>query len=284
MYVPPKPGKKKTAITFARGIAPKAALARAQAARELQAYQFGAYDTVESTRSFHAGKAKTARWLKAGRGRLVQNADGDRADDQFGVAPLVAGAAVSAVTGGRVLGVSFKKPSPRVFGGPLVSTVNDYQARVERGDLSAVQGMDTARKTAKDKSAWQRIWNEMLPTWKYPANVYDLIKRLDPSFPGGPPPAATAGPMPMLPPPSPTVTPVAPPPVLYQPPPPPSYFPSAPAPLPQEQPSYQPTETAASYTPPGQPVPGETPSGESKPGLDVKKLIVPALIAASLLL
>lgn len=101
----------------------------------------------------------------------------------FGVAPLaVAGAAKAAG-----IKISFKKRSPRVFGGPLVSTVNGFRSRVERGDLSVIQEMDNARKTSKAKGAWQRIWNEMLPTWLYGPQMYALIKSRDPAFPGQPP-------------------------------------------------------------------------------------------------
>ncbi len=53
-------------------------------------------------------------------------------------------------------------------------------------------------------------------------------------------------------------------------------------------PTYQPTETAAAYTPPGEEVPGETAPSETPPGEppkpDLKKLLVPGLIAAALLL
>lgn len=52
-------------------------------------------------------------------------------------------------------------------------------------------------------------------------------------------------------------------------------------------PSYQPTETAAAYTPPGEEVPGTTDTtvpGATPPEGGAKKLLVPALIAAALLL
>jgi hypothetical protein len=118
--------------------------------------------------------------------------------DGFGVAPLaVAGAAKAAG-----LSISLKKPSPRVFGGPLTSTVEGIRSRVERGDLSAIQSMDNARKTAKDKAAWQRIWTELLPTWRYAPQMYALIKSRDPSFPGQPPVPAGAATGPAIAPPA----------------------------------------------------------------------------------
>jgi hypothetical protein len=58
-------------------------------------------------------------------------------------------------------------------------------------------------------------------------------------------------------------------------------------PPPSYTPTYQPTETAAAYTPPGEEVPGTTDMtvpGAEPPKADAKKLLVPALIAAALLL
>jgi hypothetical protein len=110
----------------------------------------------------------------------------------LGVAPAIVAGATSLATGGRVLGISFKKGRPRMFGGPLVDTVNGVRAKVEAGDLSAIQQMDRDRKSAKDKKAWQRIWTEVLPTWRYTTQGYALIKQLDAAFRGPPPaPAAT---------------------------------------------------------------------------------------------
>lgn len=282
MYAPgPKKPAKKLPV-LQRGVTVKTALARAQIARDLQAYQFGAYDTQESTRAFVANQARANRWARSGRAALVQNADGNRGDDDemLGIAPLVIGAVATAAGGGRVAGVSFKKPSARVFGGPLVSTVNDLQARIERGDLSAVQVMDGARKNSPAKVAWARIWTTMLPSWNYPPSVYELIKRLDPSFSGGPGKLMAAPP--------PGVVSTQPPvgPMLY--PPPATYLPAPPAPAGGGgggglETLYKPTPEAAANTPPGEQVPGETPSG-APPAFDLKKLIVPGLIAATLLL
>jgi len=123
---------------------------------------------------------------------------GSRFDYGFGVAPIVGAAAVKLATGGRVLGVSFKKGRPRMFGGPLVDTVNDVRANVEGlsttrgGVVGAIQQMDRDRKSAKDKAAWQRIWREVLPTWRYTPQGYALIKSLDAGFPGLPPGGAVS--------------------------------------------------------------------------------------------
>jgi len=123
---------------------------------------------------------------------------GSQFDYGFGVAPVVGAAAVKLVTGGRVLGVSFKKGRPRMFGGPLIDTVNEVKAVVEgasmaRGGATAViHQMDKDRRSAKDKKAWQRIWTEVVPTWRYSTQGYALIKSLDPMFPGLPPAGAVA--------------------------------------------------------------------------------------------
>jgi hypothetical protein len=152
----------------------------------------------------------------------------------FGIAPLaVAGAAKAAG-----IKISLKKGSPRVFGGPLVSTVNSFRARVERGDLSVIQEFDNARKTSKAKGAWQRIWNEMLPTWLYGPQMYALIKSRDPAFPGAPPIPSGAATGPAVAPPAaaptlfPTVTPApAPGPVVDATGFPAPYFPPTPSPI-----------------------------------------------------
>lgn len=156
---------------------------------------------------------------------------GSTFDYGFGVAPLaVAGAAKAA--GVRI---SLKRPSPRVFGGPLVSTVNGFRSRVERGDLSVIQEMDSARKTSgkgKTPGAWQRIWNEMLPTWLYGPQMYTLIKSRDPAFPGAPPVPAAAATGPAITPQGPTILPApAPGPVVDATGFPAPYFPSTPSPI-----------------------------------------------------
>lgn len=158
-----------------------------------QQYGDGIKDGAEGLGMVQAQRLKAklgrrGRRLRVGRSPWAV-VGGSSFDYGFGLAPLaVAGAAKAA--GVRI---SFKKPSPRVFGGPLVSTVNGFRGRVERGDLSVIQEMDNARKTSKDKGAWQRIWNEMLPTWLYGPQMYALIKSRDPAFPGSPPvPAAAA--------------------------------------------------------------------------------------------
>lgn len=125
---------------------------------------------------------------------------------QLGVAPVVVGAAAKLATGGRVLGVSFKKPSPRVFGGPLYSTLNNFKDRIERGDVGGIDALWKEATTAKDKSAWRRIWNELLPTWRITPAQYERIKQLDPSLQVMMP---TAAPAPYVPP---YVAPGAPPP------------------------------------------------------------------------
>jgi len=128
---------------------------------------------------------------------------GSTFDYGFGVAPIVGAAAVKLATGGRVLGVSFKKGRPRMFGGPLIDTVNEVKSVVEgasmaRGGATAViQVMHKDRTTNRDKkhrAAWQRIWQELLPTWRYSPQSYALIKSLDPTFPGLPPAGAVAAP------------------------------------------------------------------------------------------
>lgn len=110
---------------------------------------------------------------------------------QLGITPVAVYGAAQA--GG--LKISLKKGSPRMFGGPLVSTVNSFRSRYESGDVGVIREMDRARKTAKDKSAWQRIWNELLPTWSTrTAAQYELIKQLDPGANVSPPPSGAAAP------------------------------------------------------------------------------------------
>jgi hypothetical protein len=179
--------------------------------RKLWGYQFGAYDdqgeavAFDQQQDFFSGVESSLRkkraferalWGKRMRGTRYAFLDGDDADnvafdlqqDQFGIAPFAVAAGLK--TAGVKL--SFKK-SPRVFGGPMVSTVNDFQRAVERGDLGAINGMDSARRTAKDRAAWARIWNEMLPSWRYNSTQYALIKQLDPSFNGPVPMIAPVG-------------------------------------------------------------------------------------------
>lgn len=76
--------------------------------------------------------------------------------------------------------------SPRYAGGPLVSTVNQGIARIMSGDLQTIRDWDTARKTAKDKSAWQQVWTVELPKIGLTAQQSALVRSLDPNLAGTP--------------------------------------------------------------------------------------------------
>lgn len=279
--------KPRVGVAVSRGGPPQSEVARVKAVRQLQAYQYGAYDTVESGAQFQRDLDRfadldaelardgvlydDAQYTAGGLGRDMKRRLTRRRSNQFGVSPLaVAGAAQQAG-----LKISLKKGSPRVFGGPLVGTVESFRSRAERGDVSVIDTMDRARKETskkkkKDAAAWQRIWTEMLPTWNLPDAVRARVRALD-----GLPALPVAG--------KPEVKPelpaVLPPPGAG--PPPPIYFP--PPPVYQPPPAYQPPPVM--YEPP--PIPGEppvTPPPGEPPKADLTKLLVPAAIAAALLL
>jgi hypothetical protein len=286
LRVRPKPRR---GIAISRGGPPQSVIAQNKAMRRLQAYQYGAYDTVEEGARFQNGLDRFAKLDAelARDGLLYDDAQYTagglgpdmkrrltRRSSQFGIAPLaIAGAAQSAG-----IKISFKKGRPRMFGGPLVDTVRGVQASAERGDLSVIDRMDRDRKSAKDKKAWQRIWTEVVPTWNLPDVVRARIRALD-----GLPPLPVV--KPEIKPDLPTVLPppgAGPQPPSYQPPPPPIYLPP---PLPgyQPPPSYEPPSAIEQFIPPPLPSEQPQPAGEA-PKTDMQKLLVPALIAAALLM
>jgi len=73
--------------------------------------------------------------------------------------PFLAVASAGA-TVAKAAGVSFKKPSPRYHGGPLYGTVNTFLSRIANGDVAAIRELDTLRRTAKDRGAWEALWQE----------------------------------------------------------------------------------------------------------------------------
>lgn len=109
--------------------------------------------------------------------------------------PLIAAPlAVSAVTkvAGVVEGVAktigslgglINTGSPRYMNGPLVSTVQDFLARIQAGDLAAIRQLNDIRNNPneKDRKAWQSVWDSLVPQLNLTKDARALIASLDSS-------------------------------------------------------------------------------------------------------
>lgn len=95
--------------------------------------------------------------------------------------PLIAVAGVATKVG-SFLGIDFGGGSPRYAGGPLISTVQSDVAAIASGDLATIRKWDAARKTAKDKDAWQQVWANELPAIPLTAQQQALARSLDPTL------------------------------------------------------------------------------------------------------
>lgn len=84
----------------------------------------------------------------------------------------------------------FKSPSARYQGGPLMSTVRGALAQIEAGNEAALRGADSARKTAKDRAAWQSVWRDLIPGSLTSPRMKQLYAELNGSSTGGSLPAA----------------------------------------------------------------------------------------------
>lgn len=90
----------------------------------------------------------------------------------------------------KAVGVSFKKPSPRYHGGPLFGTLNGFLSRIASGDVAAIREVDTARRTSKDKGAWETAWQEYVKIQPLTEAQRAVIAQLEP---GALVPAARTG-------------------------------------------------------------------------------------------
>lgn len=95
--------------------------------------------------------------------------------------PLIAVAGVAGKIGG-LLGIHLGGGSPRYAGGPLISWVQGDVAKIAAGDLATIRAWDTARKTARDRAAWQQIWQNELPAIPLTSAQVALVRSLDPSL------------------------------------------------------------------------------------------------------
>lgn len=102
--------------------------------------------------------------------------------------PLIAAGSILE-TAGKVLqsvpviGGLFNTGSPRYMNGPLVSTVQGYLTKVQQGDLQAIRELNRIRTdpNEKDRTAWQSVWDNLLPQVGLNSPQRSLIASLDPS-------------------------------------------------------------------------------------------------------
>lgn len=95
--------------------------------------------------------------------------------------PLIAAAATAGKVAG-IFGIDLGGGSPRYAGGPLISTVRADVNAIAGGDLATIRKWDTARKTAKDKDAWQQVWQNELPAIPLNTAQANLVRSLDPTL------------------------------------------------------------------------------------------------------
>lgn len=138
-----------------------------------------------SLRGFPCGPGRTA--APGARSVGVTDYVAGQTTEQLGVAPLIVASAAKTVAS------AFHAPSARYAGGPLISTVNSLLQRIAAGDASALQAANTARLSAKDKAAWQKLWDNEIRAALTPA-MYSVYVSLDPSKAGGSAPSVAITP------------------------------------------------------------------------------------------